>query len=173
MAHASEKKILVVDDELDVREFIAACLEDAGFQVETAEDGLDALNKIQVLIPDLITLDMVMPRKSGISFMRMLRRNREWQEIPVIVITARARDEVVSEDFKELIVAFEAKQRPRHIIEKPIIPTRLVETISEILSVQSEDEHASYTELDELINEIKKCDMKQLKEISNIIKQKS
>ena len=46
MAHASEKKVLVVDDEPDVRNFLAACIEDAGFQVATAVDGADALQKL-------------------------------------------------------------------------------------------------------------------------------
>jgi len=85
MAHASEKKILVVDDEPDVRNFLASCIEDAGFIVETAVDGVDALEKIQADIPDLMTLDMVMPRKSGISLMRKLRENENWANIPVII----------------------------------------------------------------------------------------
>ena len=62
MTQASEKRILVVDDEPDVRNFLAACLEDAGFNVETAFDGVDALEKIEAFSPDLMTLDMVMPR---------------------------------------------------------------------------------------------------------------
>jgi len=56
MAHASEKTILVVDDEPDVRNFLAACLEDAGFNVETAVDGLDALEKVETVKPDIMTL---------------------------------------------------------------------------------------------------------------------
>ena len=73
MAKASEKRILVVDDEPDVRNFLATCIEDAGFLVETACDGEDALEKIKANAPDLMTLDMVMPRRSGISLMRKLR----------------------------------------------------------------------------------------------------
>ena len=49
------KKILVVDDEPDVRNFLAACIEDAGFNVETATDGIDALEKIQANIPESAT----------------------------------------------------------------------------------------------------------------------
>ena len=51
MANAQEKKILVVDDEPDVRNFLAACIEDAGFQVDTAVDGVDALEKIETNPP--------------------------------------------------------------------------------------------------------------------------
>jgi CheY-like chemotaxis protein len=74
MAQASEKKILVVDDEPDVRNFLAACLEDAGFNVETAVDGIDALEKVEAFSPDLMTLDMVMPRMPGIKVIRELRK---------------------------------------------------------------------------------------------------
>ena len=56
-----------------MRNFLAACIEDAGFQVDTAADGQEAFEKLQVAPPDLMTLDMVMPRKSGISLMRQLR----------------------------------------------------------------------------------------------------
>jgi len=135
MAHASEKRILVVDDEPDVRSFLAACIEDAGFVVETAQDGVEALEKIQAHVPDLMTLDMVMPRRSGISLMRKLRKNDAWADIPVIVITAHARDELGSGDVKEL-QAFAAHHRPKYTFEKPITPEKLVKAIAGILEVE-------------------------------------
>jgi len=137
MGLASEKKILVVDDEPDVRNFLAACIEDAGFIVETAENGETALTKIKADPPDLMTLDMVMPRKSGIQLMRDLRRNAEWADIPVIVITAHARDEFGSNEIKDFN-AFATRQQPKIIMEKPITPVKLVKSICDILSVESE-----------------------------------
>lgn len=139
MAHASEKKILVVDDEPDVRNFLAACLEDAGFDVETASDGVDALEKVKARVPDLMTLDMVMPRKSGIQMMRNLREREEWSSIPVIVITAHAHDEFGSEDIKEFS-AFAIRHRPRYTMEKPVTPEKLVKAVGEILEVEIETE---------------------------------
>ena len=56
MAKASEKTILVVDDEPDVREFLSACMKDAGFQVKVAEDGVDGLEKIEKYMPILLQL---------------------------------------------------------------------------------------------------------------------
>ena len=82
MAQASEKKILVVDDEPDVRNFLAACLEDAGFIVETAVDGIDALEKVEAFSPDLMTLDMVMPRMPGIKVIRELRKQKSGPNCP-------------------------------------------------------------------------------------------
>ncbi|MBU2490214.1 MAG: response regulator [Proteobacteria bacterium] len=136
MAKAEEKKVLVVDDEPDVRSFLAACIEDAGFIVDTAMDGVEALEKVHKSPPDLITLDMVMPRKSGIRFMRELRADPELCSIPVIIITAHARDEFGSEDIRELS-AFTARMKPKYVMEKPITPPRLVEAIADILGVET------------------------------------
>jgi CheY-like chemotaxis protein len=175
MARASEKKILVVDDEPDVRDFLASCIEDAGFIVTTAVDGQDALEKIEADTPDLMTLDMVMPRKSGIKVIRTLRETEKYASLPIIVITAHARDEFGSDDFKEFN-AFTSGLRPRYTIEKPVTPERLIKSICEILSVspESTDEKkdAQVSERDKLINLIKSSDEKTLSKISDLIKNK-
>jgi len=138
MDKASEKKILVVDDEPDVRNFLTACIEDAGFQVDSAVDGQDALEKIEKELPDLMTLDMVMPRKSGIELIRTLRKNDQWAGLPIIVITAHARNEFASEDIKSFN-AFTSGLKPRRTIEKPVTPEILVRTICDILNVEPLD----------------------------------
>ena len=175
MARASEKKILVVDDEPDVREFLASCIEDAGFIVNTAVDGQDALEKVETDTPDLMTLDMVMPRKSGIKVIRTLRENEKYAKLPIIVITAHARDEFGSEDIKEFN-AFTSGLRPRYTIEKPVTPERLIKSICDILGVspESKDEtkDSQMTEKDKLINLIKQSDEKTLSMISDLIKNK-
>jgi CheY-like chemotaxis protein len=109
MEHASNKKILVVNDEPDVRNFLAACMRDVGYQVETAVDGVDALEKAEANSPDLMTLDMVMPRKSGIQVIRRLRKDERFKRLPVIVITAHAHDEFGSDAYP-LEAAPEAKR---------------------------------------------------------------
>jgi len=175
MTGASEKKILVVDDEPDVRDFLASCIEDAGFVVTTAVDGQDALEKIEADPPDLMTLDMVMPRKSGIKVIRTLRENEKYANLPIIVITAHARDEFGSEDFKEFN-AFTSGLRPRYTIEKPVTPERLIKSICEILSVSPESTNGKkdtqMSERDKLINLIKSSDEKTLSKISDLIKKK-
>ena len=138
MTSAAEKKILVVDDEPDVRSFLATCIEDAGFIVDTAKDGAEALEKVQAESPDLITLDMVMPRVSGIGFMRQLRAMDKFTNLPVIVITAHAHDDLGSEDIKGFN-AFASGLKPRYTMEKPITPTKLVSAIREILGVESDE----------------------------------
>ena len=72
-------------------------------------------DKVKANKPDLMTLDMVMPRHSGITLMRKLRQNKEWSDIPVIVITAHAQDEFGSEDAKKF-EAFAAHHRPKYFM---------------------------------------------------------
>jgi len=171
MVKSSEKKILVVDDEPDVRNFLTACIQDAGFIVDSAVDGQDALEKIEKEIPDLMTLDMVMPRKSGIELIRTLRKNDKWSKLPVIVITAHARNEFASEDIKGFN-AFTSGLKPRRTIEKPVTPEVLVNTICEILGVEPEQKTgAANISSDEkkLLEKIKKSDSKTLQEIKNFL----
>ncbi len=174
MASASEKRILVVDDEPDVRNFLAACIEDAGFQVETAVDGVDALEKVETYTPDLMTLDMVMPRKSGIKVIRTLRDSEKWSKLPVIVITAHARDELGSEDIKEFN-AFASGLRPRYTLEKPVTPEKLVNSICDILDVESEasaDDGAGTGGKDAVLQLVKNSDPETLEKIRALLKDK-
>ena len=173
MAHASEKRILVVDDEPDVRNFLATCIEDAGFQIETAVDGQDAMEKIKANKPDLMTLDMVMPRHSGIKLMRKLRQNEEWADIPVIVITAHAQDEFGSEDAKRF-EAFTSHHRPKFFLEKPVTPSKLVKAIGEILEVEIdlEDEGAASSEKEKARKLLNETDPDTLKKILEMLDKK-
>jgi len=172
MVKATEKKILVVDDEPDVRNFLTACIQDAGFIVDSAVDGQDALEKIEKEMPDLMTLDMVMPRKSGIELIRTLRKNDKWSKLPVVVITAHARNEFASEDIKSFD-AFTSGLKPRQTIEKPVTPKVLVNTICNILDVEPEqdivpaEEHPSDPE--NLVRMIQNSDSKTLQQIKSLL----
>jgi CheY-like chemotaxis protein len=135
MSSPSEKTLLIVDDEPDVRNFLAACAEDAGFKVVTAVDGEDALAKVQSVNPDLMTLDMVMPKKSGLKVLKELRGMQKYAELPVIVITAHAGDELGSEDIKKIYTTFSGGSAPKVTLEKPITPDKLIRAIAEILGV--------------------------------------
>ena len=103
MAKPEDKTVLVVDDEEDVREYFAMALEDAGFDVQRAENGNQALEKIKEKTPDFISLDLVMPEKSGIKLLYELRQNNEWKKIPFVVVTAHARDDAGRGDLEEIL----------------------------------------------------------------------
>ncbi len=171
MAKASEKTILVVDDEPDVREFLSACIQDAGFQVKTAEDGVDGLEKIEKYMPDLVTVDMVMPRRSGINLIRKLKKNKDMANIPVIVITAHAQDEFGEEDISKF-EGFATHLKPRYIMEKPITPANLRKAICNILDVESEEENIAKKESGEhnaVMDALKNADKATIEKISKML----
>ncbi|MGJ0484456.1 MAG: hybrid sensor histidine kinase/response regulator [Methylomicrobium sp.] len=82
--------VLVVDDSLSVRKASITLLEDAGFDVQTAIDGLDAIEKIEAQRPDIIISDLEMPRMNGLELARHLRSAPHLQAIPLIMITSRS-----------------------------------------------------------------------------------
>ncbi len=171
MAKASEKTILVVDDEPDVREFLSACMKDAGFQVKVAEDGVDGFEKIEKYMPDLVTVDMVMPRRSGINLIRKLKKDKNMASIPVIVITAHAQDEFGMEDISKFD-GFATHLKPRYIMEKPITPANLIKAICNILDVEIEEDNTalnSNKEHDSVIDALRNADKKTIEKISKIL----
>ncbi|VAX34898.1 hypothetical protein MNBD_UNCLBAC01-1225 [hydrothermal vent metagenome] len=96
-----KKKILVIDDEVDLREMVKYQLQVKGFEVTTAEDGIDGLEKLKTFEPDLITLDMNMPRMNGLEFYEKIKGGSDKSQYPVLVLTARANMESL---FRELDV---------------------------------------------------------------------
>lgn len=174
MPLASEKRILVVDDEPDVRNFLATCIEDAGFHVETAIDGVDALEKVGRNPPDLMTLDMVMPRKSGLKVIKELRAQEKFKHLPIIVITAHSRTEFGSEDIKNFN-AFASGLRPRYTMEKPVTPEKLIGAICNILDVDAgetvtDDRQPDASDKQAIIDMLKNSDPLKLEKIRAILK---
>lgn len=93
------KKILVVDDDEGVREFIADWLEDRGFDVETAKDGEDGLEKFKAGSYDLVMSDMLMPRMIGIE---LLRRIKEVKPDQMVVLLTGVKEDTMVEKAKQL-----------------------------------------------------------------------
>jgi CheY-like chemotaxis protein len=86
----TKQDILVVDDEKDIVEFLTQLLEDNGYTVRSAFDGLEAMKLVQEKKPDLILLDLQMPEETGTGLYRKLQHKKEYKEIPVIVISGLA-----------------------------------------------------------------------------------
>ncbi|MBV9373998.1 MAG: response regulator [Alphaproteobacteria bacterium] len=94
-------RILVVDDVPDNLEILQMRLESQGYEVATAGDGVEALEKIRELLPDLVLLDIMMPKMDGIEAVKRLKADRSLPFIPVILVTARA-------DAKDVIAGLES-----------------------------------------------------------------
>ena len=134
MANDTKKKILVVDDEQDVRDYLRTALQDAGFDVEMAADGKEALEAVRRDAPDLISLDLVMPRHSGAKFYRDLQKDKALKHIPVLVVTGHARDDLGRADFDELTMS-----GPGVYLEKPVRPTSYVHAVRQLLGLETSD----------------------------------
>jgi phosphate regulon transcriptional regulator PhoB len=127
------RKVLVVEDEGDIRELIRYNLEQDGFAVEEAWDATQALDKIQRRTPDLIVLDLMLPGMSGLELCRRLRSNSETAAIPILIATAKGEEvdrvlglEMGADDYvvkpfspRELVARVKALLRRAHLLPEP------------------------------------------------------
>jgi CheY-like chemotaxis protein len=135
MVLAKDKTILVVDDEPSVRQYLQTVLEDAGFRVLTASDGVEALELIRREKPDFISLDLVMPRKSGHKLLYELKRDRDLARIPVLIVTAHARDDLGKADLQD-ILDNSVMSGPGVYLEKPVNPETYLRSIQRALGIE-------------------------------------
>ena len=119
------KKIMAVDDERHIVRLIQVNLERAGYQVITAFDGPDALKKVENDRPDVIVLDVMMPKMDGFEVLKRLQANPETREIPVIMLTAKAQDADVFRGWASGVSAY---------LTKPFNPLELITFVRRILS---------------------------------------
>ena len=120
------KKIIVVDDEPDVLKTTSIFLKSEGFNVVTAVDGIAALEVIRKERPDLIVLDIMLPKIDGYKICRMLKFDDKFRDIPIIIFTARAQE---VDEKKAMEVKADA------YITKPFQPDVLLGKIKQLLSM--------------------------------------
>jgi len=87
------KKVLLAEDERNVILGVRTCLDAVGYQIEIVEDGDEALNSIRKERPDLLLLDLLMPKVDGFEVLKEVKGNDETKDIPIIVLTAKAEEE--------------------------------------------------------------------------------
>jgi two-component system phosphate regulon response regulator PhoB len=123
MSQQPLRTVLIVDDESSIREMLAVALEMAGFETIQAENASSALEHVSSRLPDLMLIDWMMPRVSGLELCRRIRRNPDTANIPLILLTARGEEEAkitgleVADDY----------------ITKPFSPRELVARLKAIL----------------------------------------
>lgn len=120
----AQPKVLIVDDEKNIVEAIKYNLEQAGFRTITAHDGRRALELAQRELPDLITLDVMLPEQDGWEVCRLLRQDRRTQHIPVIMLTVKGEE-------ADTVVGLELGADD--YMTKPFSPKELVSRIKAIL----------------------------------------
>jgi twitching motility two-component system response regulator PilH len=116
--------VLVVEDSPPQREMISALLKDNGLSVSSASDGVEALEQIQVTCPDIVVLDIVMPRMNGYELCRRLKDNPKTKELPIVMCSTKG------EEFDRY---WGMRQGADAYISKPFQPQELVGTVRQLL----------------------------------------
>lgn len=116
--------VLVVEDSITQREMIRDLLRNSGLTVTVASDGVEALEQIQGNCPDLVILDIVMPRMNGYEVCRRLKSNPKTQNVPVVMCSSKGEE---SDRYWGM------KQGADAYIAKPFQPTELVGTVKQLL----------------------------------------
>lgn len=107
-------KILIIDDEKDMRVYLSTLFRKAGYEIESASNGEEGVALAKSFSPDLITLDVMMPKKSGLKAYSELRTAPETKAIPIIVLTGLTQQEdFFGDNLGDL-------PRPNALVEKPI-----------------------------------------------------
>ncbi|MEJ5311280.1 MAG: response regulator [Anaerolineae bacterium] len=117
-------KILVAEDERDIRELIAFTLRFAGFEVELASNGAEAVEKVSASIPDLILMDVRMPRMTGYQACEALKQNPATHDIPVVFLSAKGQESEIQEGLEA---------GAKEYILKPFAPDELTAQVHRIL----------------------------------------
>ena len=118
-------RILAVDDSPTVLEMIKTILESGGYEVITAADGSEALQSARTEAPDLIVLDVMLPKLDGYKVCRLLKYDQKYQHIPIVMLTAKA---------EEQSMATGIRTGADQYLTKPIEPELLLETVAAELS---------------------------------------
>jgi two-component system alkaline phosphatase synthesis response regulator PhoP len=121
------RKILTCDDEKHIVRLIQVNLERQGYEVITAFNGLECLEKVKEDRPDLIVLDVMMPEMTGFEVLEKLKKDPETENIPVIMLTARAQDSDVLRGWQSGVECY---------LTKPFNPMELIAFVKRIFSME-------------------------------------
>jgi two-component system KDP operon response regulator KdpE len=141
MGDLKDRLVLVVDDDPEVIDYISAILEDHQMKTMSANNGKEAMKRVQETRPDIILLDLMMSKQSGLGFFNELKKNEEYKDIPVIVVSGASK--VTGVDMKSFIYNKEISERkqkvmgidakPEAYVEKPVDPEKLIAEIQKFL----------------------------------------
>lgn len=131
MTDGAQQRVLLADDDPDIRMFLEVTLQLAGFEVQTADDGEQALAAAREAPPDVVLLDVMMPRMDGWQVLEALKADEDTECIPVVMLTAKVQDE-------DQIRGWSAGAA--EYITKPFSPLSLSQVIAEVITNDPEEE---------------------------------
>jgi len=129
----TKKKILIVDDEEQVREFVSAVLEENGYAPFVATNGEEAMEVIRENKPDLVIMDILMPQRSGIKMYHELKSADALKEIPVVVYSGVAKRTFLRTQAARAEMGGQSVPEPEAYVEKPVKMDYLAEVVKKVL----------------------------------------
>ena len=121
-------RVLIVDDEKPISTLLAQTFEQEGHQVANAYDGIDCMNKMASFQPDVVIMDIMMPKLDGVDTTRLIRRNKSYQDTIVVALSAKS-DEETRRRMKEAGANL--------FMRKPFVIAKLLARISRMLEIRS------------------------------------
>ncbi len=125
------KRVLVVDDDLSIQRVLVQTLELEGYEVATASDGEEALQSLQGELPDVVILDVMMPKLDGLDVLKRMRADARTQTVPVILLTARSSQEDIWEGWQSGV---------DYYMTKPFDVEELLRFLGHVLNPEPPDE---------------------------------
>jgi DNA-binding response OmpR family regulator len=122
----NKKTILLVEDDVFVSDIYQMKISSEGFEVILAENGLEAIKKLENKIPDLILLDIIMPYMDGTETLKKIKSEKKWEKIPVILLTNLSEKEKVEEALK--------MGADDYLIKSHFTPSEVISKIKEVLN---------------------------------------
>ena len=126
---SAQPKVLVVDDDPDILDAITTILSTQPYSIDTARDGVECVDKVKADVPDLIVLDLLMPKKDGFAVVRELRDNPRYAKVPILILTSVREDASRRRYELETGLAMDVQD----YVEKPVSPADLLERVSNLL----------------------------------------
>ena len=123
-------RILVVDDDPDIVEYLSSFLGDNGYQVQSAESGEVALQVVDEFCPDAVLIDVMLPGRSGLDLMSKLRRNPRWSDLPLFVVTGN--DKIVVDECHSYFNSYDGIRGPDGVLGKPVDRTELLRVLGNL-----------------------------------------
>ena len=127
------KKIMVIDDESSIIAYLTTVLEDEGYQTCSAMDAEEAMAVAREQQPDLITLDIMMPKRSGIALYQELKLDEELRKIPVVFVSAFGRSSGVGPASFRKMIPDERVPVPDVYLEKPVVVSEFLKTVASLI----------------------------------------